>query len=155
MKVKFTQLVAYMKGRSDNTVLFAAPSKTFGIARRYVYPTITDNNRNKGIQMRNLATFYHAVSATYLLDLQAYARQYYSEHQDMPDMQIASPNPFAHLMRMCFNWSQSDPEHVDLGSITVADAVALDADVRTIKRAVEAGFLPVVSGYLAWTAGIQ
>lgn len=155
MKVAHTQLVAFCSGKSDGTVLCAAPSKTFSLARRYVYPTITTANHTKGTEMSNLAVMYGNVHGGFLQDLKDYARRYYSENLNQPDLKIPSPNPFAHFLKMCFAWYESDIEHVNLSTCTVADAVALNADIQQIKMAIDAGFLPPVQNYSEFTQPIQ
>jgi len=63
--------------------------------------------------------------------------------------------PFALFVKMMYAWQASDPTHIDLATVTIADIVALDAEVRTIARAVTAGFLPIIPLYADLTADIQ
>jgi hypothetical protein len=44
---------------------------------------------------------------------------------------------------------------VDLATVTIGDIITLDADVRTIARAVDGGFLKSLSLYSDLSADIQ
>lgn len=152
MKVTFSYPTRTLSGKQDETVFGAYRNNNICLARKFIYPEITEHNHSIGAVTRNVATVYHAISATYKQDLQSYAKK--NGRENVPNNQLV-PSSYAIFMKMMRAWAKSDPEHVDLATITLADIVALDAEVRTIKRAVAAGYLPHVSGYEALTAGIQ
>ena len=154
-KVKHSQLVDFMSGRVDGSVLYAAPGQRFSISRQYIYPRLNANNHQKGLIMQNLAAVWALCHEDYKTDGQNYANRYYTEHLDDPHMKIPVNNNFGQWVKMCFAWYASDPEHIDLAEFTIADAVALDSDIRTWSRAVSAGFLPAINTYDDLTAGIQ
>lgn len=154
-KVKHSQLVDYVKGRVDNSVLYGSSSKTFSVMRRYVYPVLTVNNHTRGSIMKNLSVFWRNASTPWKQDLAAYTTAYFNIHVSDPGFVGPPKSAFAHLVRMLQNAAESDPQHIDLPTITVADMVALDNDVKTVRRAIVAGFLPDIgSESAAWTAGI-
>jgi hypothetical protein len=121
-----------------------APSRTFSIARFYRYPTITEDNHTKGKIMSNLATVWAAAAEGYRTDGQTYASRYYSENLQQQDELIPVNNSFGNFVRGMWAWKASDPTHIDLENVTVADIVSADANTRTFARMVEAGFLPII-----------
>ena len=152
MKVKFKFGIETYSGTVDSMTYGSYRDDKLCIGREYVYPRITANNTLMGANMSNLASVYHNVSVGYLTDLKTYALRNGSEN--VPKTQLI-PTAFSLFIKMMYAWYESDPETVDLATVTVADIVALDADVKTITRAVEAGFLPAVSVSDDLTASIQ
>jgi hypothetical protein len=144
LKVHFTNLVNYMAGRSDNTVLYGAFNRQFSISRAYTYPTLTADNHIKGSIMKNLASVWHNSAPAYVTDLKTYTTRYFTENLSDPGFVSPPRSAFAFFIKMMFAWMASDPEHVDLTTVTVADVVSMDADVKTITRAVSAEFLPAI-----------
>lgn len=152
MKVKFKFGIETYSGTVDGMTYGSYRDDKLCIGREYVYPTITANNTDKGAIVKNLATVYHTVNADYLADLKAYCVR--NGMENVPkDMLI--PTAFSIFLKMMYAWYESDPAHVDLKTVTVADIVALDADVRTIARAVTAEFLPAVTTADSYTNDIQ
>ena len=152
MKVTFSYPTRTLSGKEDDTVFGAYRNNNLCLARKFVYPTITEQHHNLGSIAKNLALVYKAAANPYKADLKEYARRngkksYYRAK--------VIPSGYAIFVKMMQAWFESDPTHVDLLTVTAADIVALDAEIRTIARAVTAGFLPSVSVSEDLTAGIQ
>lgn len=152
MKVTFSYPTRTLSGKEDDTVFGAYRNNNLCLARKFVYPEITEQHHNLGSIAKNLALVYKAAAAPYKADLKAYSKRngkksYYKARW--------IPSGYAMFVKMMQAWAESDPTHVDLLTVTVADIVALDAEVRTISKAVDAGFLPNVKLSSDLSAGIQ
>lgn len=156
MKIKFRWGIKTFSGYGDDMVYENCLNGKLCIGRDYTYPKITEKNHAIGSAAKNLTNVYKGVSPTYAQDLAIYRSRYTAlKVPRNPQKRKLFAGKYTLFVKMMYNWAESDPEHVDLGSITIADIVALDANVRTICRAVEAGFLPMIPVYLDLTAGIQ
>ena len=156
MKVFFKYGFSAYSGMVDQMVYQSWFDNRMCLSRRFSYPTLTANNAKIGASGKNLASIYGHADSAYRDDLKKYCNRYKKEH--MPrnvELLHPMPGPTAMLVQMMFNWYDSDPTHIDLPTVTIADIVALDADVRTIARAVEAGFLPGIKLYTDLTNDIQ
>jgi hypothetical protein len=142
MKVTFKYGIRTYSGLADGMVYGSYRDDNLCIGRVYVYPTLTENNHTKGKILTNLASVYGAAAETYIADLKLYATR--NGQENVPKTQCV-PTSFSLFLKMMYGWYDSDPTHVDLETVTVADIVSGDAEVRTIARAVEAGFLPGIS----------
>lgn len=152
MKVTFSYPTRTLSGKQDDTVFGSYRNDNLCLARKYVYPEITEHNHIVGSIVKNLAVVYSEASPDYVQDLKTYAKR--NGKENVPNNQIV-PQTYSLFIKMMYNWQKSDPTHVDLAAVTIADIVALDADVRTIARAVSAGFLPNVSVSADLTSEIQ
>ncbi|HOV16299.1 MAG TPA: hypothetical protein PLF50_02200 [Candidatus Cloacimonadota bacterium] len=152
MKVKFKYGIKTYSGTVDGMTYGSYRKGNLCIGREYVYPTLTDNNHQKGAIVKNLAKVYSEVSSDYLADLKTYGVR--NGKENVPRNQLI-PTSFSLWLKMMFAWGASDPTHIDLATVTLADIVALDAEVYTIAQAVEAGFLPMVTMYEDLTSSIQ
>ncbi len=156
MKIKFRWGIKTFSGFADDMVYENCLNSKICIGRDYTYPTITVNNHQVGSIGKNLTTVYKGVSLGYAQDLAKYRvrlKQLGIPRNPLERKQVAGKLPL--LFKMMYNWYDTDPEHINLSAVTIADIVALDAEVRTIKRAVEAGYLPMIPVYQDLTAGIQ
>jgi hypothetical protein len=152
MKVTFSYPTRTLSGKEDDTVFGAYRHNNLCLARKFVYPEIVAQHHKIGNIAKNLAIVYRNAAAPYKADFKAYAKTYGKRTDYVAKI---PPNGYALFLKMMQAWFDSDPTHVDLSNVTIADIVALDADVRNISRAVDAGFLPTVKGYTAFVAGIQ
>jgi hypothetical protein len=144
MKVKFKFGIKTYSGLADDMVYGSYRDDNLCIGRVYVYPTLTQNNHDKGKAVSNLAGIFRDAGADYLADLKKYATR--NGQENVPKDKLI-PSAFALFMKMMYAWQKSDPTHVDLTTITIADIVSADADVRNISRAVEAEFLPLIATF--------
>jgi len=148
MKVIHSSLVLYMSGRNSGSVLYPSPSKKFSIQRNYVYPTLNANNHLKGSEYKNVANaVWPNISPGYRNDMKTYAQRFYSENKDLPNYVIPVNNSFGQFMRLMYNWRDTDPETVDLATVTAADIFALEPDFMTVQDAIDAGLLPAIENY--------
>jgi len=152
MKVYFKYGIKTYSGTVNGMTYGSYRKGNLCIGREYVYPNLTDNNFSMGAIMKNLAGVYHNASPDYVLDLKTYAERNGSENVSKTQL---IPTAFSLFIKMMFAWYDSDPEHVELSTVTIGDIIALDADVKTIARAVEADFLPLISVYDDLTNSIQ
>lgn len=157
MKWKMAPQYKYNTGREDERyVFYNEPQKNFTISREYVKPRLTANNTLMGTTTKNLASVYHNCEEGYIADLKTYANRYNTQYGGTAsELEIKHISSFGVFMKMMWAWYDSDPEHVDLSAVTVADIVSLDADVRTVARAIDAEFLPIVTTYDDLITGIQ
>jgi len=153
MKVKFKHSIKTFSGEVEEMVYGSYRKGKLCIGRDYVYPTLNAHNHQMGAACRNLSLVYNRADSLYRDNFKMYSRQT-GLKPGFPDHKLV-PSGFALFMKMMYAWRDSDPTHVDLATVTIADIVALDAEVRTVARAVDAGFLPTVAGYAAMTGDIQ
>ena len=152
MKVIFKYGIKTYSGTIDQMVYGSYRHDNLCIGREYVYPTLNDNNHEKGAIVKNLASVYNAADSGYITDLKTYCTR--NGQDNVPKDQII-PTAFSMFLKMMYAWYESDPEHVDLTTVTIGDIVTLDADVRTLARAVGAEFLPNITTYDDLTNDIQ
>jgi hypothetical protein len=157
MKINFRGGVKTFSGYWDDYVYTSCLNRKICIGRDYTYPKLTDNNHAMGKILRNLASVYTKVSPAYMQDLKTYRKRYKEQfgYSRNPFNRTPVPNSMALFVGMMYAWQESDPEHVDLATVTIADIVAMDADVRTIARAIEADYLRKVTVYTDLTSDIQ
>ena len=122
--------------------------------RRWVMPAYTAQNQEIGSVGKNLGTVWKAANADYLGDYSTYTTRLKSAQPAGQEFDTCW-SPYAWFTHMMYEWQKSDPLHIDLASVTIGDIVTLDADVRTIARAVAAGFLPNISLSADLSADIQ
>jgi len=152
MKVLFRKNIRSYSGENEDMVYEAFNRGWVCIGRDYVIPKLTANNTLMGAVCKNLASVFRNASPTYLQNFKDYAER--NDSENVTKKEIA-PNAYALFIKMMYAWFKSDPEHVDLSTVTVADIIALDADVQTVASAVTAGFLPSISNSADLTSGIQ
>jgi len=152
MKVYFKKNIRSYSGLNDELVYQAFRRGKLCIGRDYVYPKLTSNNHDKGAIVINLAKQFHNTNSDYKADLKSYA---YLNGVENVAKNAYIPNSFPLFVKMLWAWYKSDPEHIDLSEVTLEDIVSADSDVRTIARAVEAGYLPRVSAYEDLSSGIM
>jgi hypothetical protein len=156
MKVFFKYGYSAFSGKLENLVCQSWFDGRLCLGRRFTYPEITANNTHIGAIGKNLGIVFKGAAAGYITDLKTYCKRNKQEH--MPrnvELLHPMPGPLPIFMKMMFAWYDSDPTHVDLSTVTIADIVALDADVRNISRAIGAGFLPTIKVYADLTHNIQ
>jgi hypothetical protein len=156
MKMYFKYGYSAFSGMLDQLVCQAWYHGNLCLGRKFTYPNLTENNTHIGLVGKNLTTVYQNVSPTYLQDLKTYCLR--NKRENMPrnvDLYRPMPGSLAVFVQMMSHWYDSDPEHVDLTTVTIPDIIALDADVQTISSAVTAGFLRHIRVSDDLTAGIQ
>jgi len=144
MKVKFKYAIRTYSGTLDEMTYGSYRNGAICIGRKWVYPELTAHNESLGAIMKNLGSVYRDTSGEYQDDLKEYAKR--NGKQNVKWYQLP-PSAYAIFIKMMFAWQESDPEHVDLETITVGDIVLADAPVISIASAVEADLLKRVTNY--------
>ena len=67
-------------------------------------------------------------------------------------MMPTSKSLFIHCM---WEWSLTDPSHVDLKTVTISDMITLSSPVIKVRECVIAGYLKKVTGYDSLDNSIQ
>ena len=142
MRVYFTYPITTLSGKRDETVFSSYNENTACVAREYVIPEYTDQNERVGNIATNLGNVYNSFDNDYLEDLRTYSHR----------ANIAAPfgdypvNFYANYSRMWWAVSKDDPT-VDLKTVTFADIALLDIGIKTVKEAIDSGFLPPIAQY--------
>jgi len=144
MKTTFEWPVRTFSGTRDKTTFMSMFDDYICIARRWVLPEVTPQQGTLTAISKNLRIVWSNADALYKDDFKVYARKFKTEKLKPWEFPPRSYSIFINLM---YAWRDSDPEHVDLSTVTIGDIIALDADVKTIQRSVDADFLVPVSDY--------
>jgi hypothetical protein len=151
MKLVFNWPVRTLSGTRDKTT-YMNFWDFICIARMWVMPAATPQQATFKDIAQNLASVWHNADALYLDDFKKYARRYKTDRLTQYDF---PPRAYGLFIDMMYAWYKSDPLHIDLTTVTVADIVTMDADVRTVGRAVGAEFLPSITLYSDLTHDID
>ena len=153
-KIHYKFGIETISGTLESLVHMPNKSLFGSYGRRWVYPKLTYNNHLKGSIMKNLAMIYSECSSDYIADLKTYARRYFDQYIVSTAFDPVRSS-YAHFVHMMYKWAASDPTHIDLETVTIADIVALDAPVITLVSAVDAGFLKPIEMYEDLTSSIS
>ena len=156
MKVNFENGVSSYSGKYDEVVYSTWFNNRLCYARKYAYPAlglVHENMRQIGV---NLNSLYLAADAAYIADLKAYAKL--NARENLPRAKKflhKMPSSKSLFLKMMWAWHMSDPTHIDLKTVTLADITLLDSPARAVSKAVDAGYLKKVTGYAAMTNEIS
>lgn len=153
-KVWYKFGIGAISGTLADGVHMPAKSLLVGYMRRWVMPTLTTNNALLGSISKNLASIWGNASADYRTDFGLYADRYAVQYDGEQQFNV-NYSPYAWFVQMMYAWRDSDPLHIDLTTVTVADIVLMDADVRTVERAIDAGYIRTIDTYDDLTNDIQ
>ncbi len=143
MKTKLKYGISAYSGTIDDITFSSYKNGKVCIARKWVMPTLTANNAEIGSAAKNLSAIYAQCSEEYKSDLRTYADLYAREitkDRELP------PNSYGLFVKMFYAFRAENDGMVDLKSVSYDDLITLFPDVTSIATAVEAGFLPRVSG---------
>jgi len=152
MKVKFNYGIRTYSGTIDEMTFESCNKGKLCLGHKHVKQALTENNTHMGAIGKNLVAVYKAAATEYKADLKTYDTRRKAETGKNPNLQT---NAFGFFVKLMFAWAKTDPTHIDLTAITVSDIVTRDADVRTVKRAVTAAYLPSISNYADLNSDIQ
>jgi len=138
MIVSFKNRLVY-SGHCDGLVYYYSKRLNQMIARRYVVPKESTQNRKIGAISRNLKAL--EPSEGYISDMKVYLALY--SYQPQSKNFVSWRNVFLTIM---FALAKADDE-VDLLTITRGQIEADNLPCISVKRAVEAGLLAPVIGY--------
>jgi len=154
MKCYMTNNVGAQKGTMLDSTFWAAKSKLRSYARKWVKPTYTANNQHVGAIGKNLGAVWHLTSVEYKADFGTYCTRYNQEHPGIDELNPGA-SPYTQFVKAMYAWYNTDPTHIDLTAVTIADIVTKDADVRTVKRAINANYIGHIVSYDDLTSDIQ
>lgn len=152
MKVLFKKNIKSYSGKNDDVVYESCRKGNVCLGRDYVVPKYTTNNQRIGAVAKNLAVVYANAATGYKADLKKYAERNGQENVSRYEL---IPGMYPLFNKMMYVWAKTDPTHIDLTAVTVADIVTMDAEVMNIERAIDAGYLKKISEYNDLTADIQ
>ena len=148
MKVAFENGVSTYSGKYKEVVYQAWFSERLCYARKYAYPTLGEVHEIMAGISRNLNALYLQANELYVKDFKTYAQKNAKVHlpkaSGLLHKMPSSKSLFIHCM---WCWQKSDPEHVDLKTVTITDMVTAGSPAVSVKKSVEAGYLKQVSDY--------
>ncbi|HPS38970.1 MAG TPA: hypothetical protein PL124_06120, partial [Candidatus Cloacimonadota bacterium] len=148
MKVFFENGVAAYSGKYNEVVYMTTLNDRLCLARKYSYPELGIVHQNMRETSLNLNKLYLEVDPLFLADLKAYAKKNSKENRPKAKKLLhPMPGPKAVFIQMMWAWSATDPAHVTLKTITLADIITLQSPCRNISESIEAGFIPKVRNY--------
>lgn len=145
MKVVFKYAVGSYSGTLDLAVFYPTKNGNASYMRKWVKPTETAQNTVIANATRNLAAIYAGCSAAYLADLATYTSLYNAEKNDGTPFWRPKTS-FNIFIMMMYKFAEVNGSGVDLTSITLNDLTSLFPEVTSIASAVNAGYLPSVTG---------
>jgi len=152
MKVFFENGVAAYSGKYDQVVYQSWFDSLLCLGRKFRYPTLVEAHEILREISLNLDSLYKQANPLYIADLKAYAAKNLREnHSRIKERVHPMPSSKPLFISCMWTWHKSDPTHVDLKTVTMADIMLLDAPVKTVSKCVDAGYLRRVTGYNAYT----
>ena len=96
MRATFYRNIKTLSGKDipGNMVFNSYKDDTICIVRRYVYPTLTDNNELAGAKVRAAAALWKLAHANFVRDLGVYARAYNSQILNSKSLYLSAYNVF-------------------------------------------------------------
>lgn len=156
MKVEFENGVSSYSGKYKEVVYQAWLSGQLCYARRNFYPTLGSVHEELKQISVNLNSLYLAASAAYRQDLAIYVRknsvQHRARHKSLMHKMPTAKSIFISCM---WQWAKTDPEHIDLKTVTLTDMVTTGSPVCKVSNCVLSGYLKRVSGYESLDNNIQ
>ncbi|MDP2172183.1 MAG: hypothetical protein Q8M98_02960 [Candidatus Cloacimonadaceae bacterium] len=141
MKVRFKNLVMGYTGKCDGLVYYWSPRLNRTLVRRHTPQRITAQNRRFSVVGKNLAAL--GLSIGYKSDLAVYVDIFNNRAVNRDKQFLNWYNAFTKLM---YAQGKADPS-LDLATITKDEIHAKDLPCKSVKTAVEAGFLAEVRDY--------
>lgn len=146
-KIKYASFVTGLSGKSGSSVFFRSPSTSFGYMRDYAYPTLTEENTQRGLEFKNMTAQIKKMDELAVGDLKIYANKY----SKLPtvgkgDLAARANNYVAVWILALWNLKKNIGETIALNSITLDDLTTLYM-WTSVAGIVEEGYLPVVEGY--------
>jgi len=141
MRARINFGVGAYSGKMDGVVFCNHRREGMVSVRKYTYPTLTENNHKLGGITANLHSLNP--SEDFKNDLRTYVHRY-NALRDNENAYVRSwVNMYLKLMREMAKRDSS----IDLQTLTREEISSRDLPCSSIKRAVEAGLLPVVYDY--------
>ena len=144
MRVTYKYGIGGYRGKMDGAVLCYDRYLGRSYARRWVYPTITEKNKAFGNVNANL--FRIKPSQGYRNDLYFYLTRYRNLNDAKQGLRAWS----SFYMKLMYDMAKAD-DSINLMTITREEIYSRDLPCISVKKAVDAGLLPVVYGYEDFT----
>ena len=141
-----------MSGKNAQGVFM--PTKLSGVSylRQYTYPTLTDNNKQRGDEIKNLKSLYNNLATDYKEELKLYARKYNNLPNYAKPNSVRTSSAFAVYVMLIWNIEKSDPGHIDISTVTQSDLNLIVDGATSIALQVDEGYLLSVPGYEMYTS---
>jgi len=152
MKVHFKWGIATYSGTRDEMTFESYREHHICIGRKWFIPTPNLQTAKIPAVAKNLRVVWKTANQAYKDDYTTYATRNKKQNYRLDEF---PPTAFVLFVHAMYAWFDTDPTHIDLTAITVADIVTRDADVRTVTRSIEAGFLFLVHPDADLTSDIQ
>ena len=151
MKVTFKYGIGAFEGKIDNAVFWPQKSGLASVMRKFTYPKLTIQNERIGLIGKNLALIWRQIRSGYKADIYTYAQRYYAQYGS-EDMFDPARSPYAFYTKVMWNWYKSDPDHIDLSTVTMEDIEATATDkIDSVYYSIENGYLRSIDMYLDLT----
>ena len=147
MKVTFKYGIGTFQGKIDNSVFWPQKSGLASVMRKFTYPTLTSQNTKIGKIGKNLALIWSEIDPGWKADISTYAQRYYTQYgsEDMFDL---SRSPYAFYTKVMWNFYKSDPDNIDLSTITMEDIeVTGTGKIDCVRNCIENGYLRSIDMY--------
>jgi hypothetical protein len=141
MKVNYKKNFTGYSGTSDDAVYYYHPRLELSLVREYVKPKESSQNQRVKAIMANLKLIQP--SAGYKQNFKDYLIKYNNLKENQNKLMLTWNNLY---LKMLYGLAKAYPA-VDLATLSREQIYAEDLPCVSLKRAVEAGLLPVVEGY--------
>lgn len=148
MKVSFNNGVSSYSGKYGEVVYSSWYNNRLCIGRQYVYPSLGEPHQLMSEISKHLNDLYKEADPLYIQDLKTYAEK--NARQNLPKSSKhlrQMPSSKSIFIKIMWAWYDSDPMHIDLKTISLADIISLESPARSVSKAVDAGYLKTVTNY--------
>jgi hypothetical protein len=135
-------------GMVDDLLYKMYNAEQYCLAGRFVKPAPTANTLLMKTININLSAVYKTAHAAYIADLKTYSKKY----KHLVDLKHQlPPSSKAIFIKMLWKWHKTNLVENDLAVVTAEDMIDKNIACKSVKDAVDAGYLPQVTGYAALT----
>lgn len=145
MKATFKYGIGAFSGKIDNAVFWSQKSGLASVMRKFTYPKLTIQNEKIGLIGKNLALIWHQILSGWKADIYTYALRYYTQYGS-EDMFNPASSPYAFYTKVMWNLSKSDPNNIDLSTVTLED-IRATGEVECVRICIENGYLRPIDMY--------
>ncbi|HNX00200.1 MAG TPA: hypothetical protein PLE74_07150 [Candidatus Cloacimonadota bacterium] len=148
MKPKFNHSHKGFSGKVDGLLYKMYNEDQLCYASKFIKPSPNSQTALMRAIGSNLGNIFSAAQASYIADMKAYSKKY--KHLIDQEKQIA-PSAQALFVKMLWAWRKTDPVQNDLSVLTLEDIIDKNIPCKSVKEAIDAHYLPKVTGYQAFT----
>jgi hypothetical protein len=143
MKVHLSNPFTAFSGILAELVYSAFNKGVICYSREYVIPEYGEQNAKVGGNAANLRIVYESFNNGWIEDLKKYTRRY---ARDVQTKKQRRPGYYSLYGKMWWKVAKDNPT-IDLKSVTYSDIALLEIGIKTVKEAIDEGFLPKVRKY--------